>query len=158
MSTETVRWGIAAACTVLILKTDPGARKQYFVAILALESPGDVATGIKSENGLWVACLCLAMKIFYSFPFQLDFPLTVYVFIATLPAAALAIRGTLGGTTASTVIACICAYTYFANMDGPFLNAFRRDRLINSICILFTTIACVWFFAMQAMGGGGKSA
>ena len=150
MSTETVRWGIAAACTVLLLKSDPGARKQFFVMIFALESPADVVTGIKSENGLWVACLCLGMKIFYTFTFQLDFALTVYLFIATLPASAVTVRGTLGGTTASMVVSCICAYQYFCSMI-TIRSAFQRPRLINSVCILFITVACCGFFAMQVM-------
>lgn len=154
MSTETVRWGIAAACTVLLLKSDPGAQKQFFVMIFALESPADVVTGIKGENGLWIACLCLAMKIFYSFPFQLDFPLMVYLFIATLPASAVTVRGTMGGTTASMVVSCICAYQYFAYLGG-FVSGFRKERLVNSVCILFITVGCCGFFAMQAKGGGG---
>jgi hypothetical protein len=149
MSTETVRWVLATTCTVLLLKSDPGAWKQFFVIIFALESPVDVVIGIKSENGLWVACLCLAMKIFYSFPFQLDFLLIVYLFIATLPASAVMVRGTMGGSTASMVVACICAYQYFAYMGGIF-NAFRKECLVNSICILFITCACVGFFTMQA--------
>lgn len=149
MSTETLRWGIAAACTVLLLKSDPGARKQYFVIIFALESPNDLVTGIKGEYGLWVACIGLAMKIFYHIPGPLEFPLTVYLFIAAAPASAVSIRGTLGGTTASTVVACICAYQYFSYMGG-FLNAFKRGRLIGSCAILFTAVACIFFFGMHA--------
>lgn len=149
MSTETLRWGIAAACTVLLLKSDPGARKQYFVIIFGLESPAELITGIKGEYGLWIACIGLAMKIFYHLPGPLEYPLSIYLFIATAPASAVSVRGTLGGTTASTVVACICAYQYFSYMGG-FSLAFRRERLIGSCAILFVTVACIFLFGMHA--------
>lgn len=149
VSTEAIRWGLAAACAVLLMKRDAGAKKQFYAAILALEAPRDVVYWAKSEYGLWVAFIGLAIKLFYSnsLPGELDYPLAVYLFIASLPGAAMVRRGTLGAVVISTLLACFVVYQYFSNMD-KISTGFKGERLITTFAILFTAIACIGFLGM----------
>jgi len=150
MANDTVRWALAAATTVLILKSNPGVRKQLLVPILALEAPAEVVHWIKSEYGLWLAFVGLALRLFYSIPGELDFPLGVYLFISAAPIQALSLRGTMGGVVASTVFALICAYQYFTYISGV-QYAFKSENLLNTVAISVMTIACIGFFGMRAM-------
>jgi len=150
MANDTVRWALAAATTVLILKSNPGVRKQLLVPILALEAPAEVVHWIKSEYGLWLAFVGLALRLFYSIPGELDFPLGVYLFISAAPIQALSLRGTLGGIVASTVFSLICAYQYFTYISGV-QYAFKSENLLNTVAISVMTIACIGFFGMRAM-------
>lgn len=150
MANDTVRWALAAATTVLILKSNPGVRKQLLVPILALEAPAEVVNWIKSEYGLWLAFVGLALRLFYSIPGELDFPLGVYLFISAAPIQALSLRGTMGGIVASTVFALICAYQYFTYISGV-QYALKSENLLNTVAISVMTIACIGFFGMRAM-------
>jgi hypothetical protein len=150
VANDTVRWALAAATTVLILKSNPGVRKQLLVPILALEAPAEVVHWIKSEYGLWLAFVGLALRLFYSIPGELDFPLGVYLFISAAPIQALSLRGTMGGVVASTVFSLICAYQYFTYISGV-QYAFKSENLLNTVAISVMTIACIGFFGMRAM-------
>lgn len=150
ISPETVRWCVAAACTVLLLKRDAGAKKQFWAGILALEAPRDVLYWAKSEYGLWVACIGLALKIFYNVPAELDYPLAVYLFLVCLPAQAVAVRGTTGATVVSMALALFVAYQYFSN-TVRFSDAFKGEHLVNTLLIVFTAVACAWFFGITVL-------
>lgn len=150
ISPETVRWCVAAACTVLLLKHDAGAKKQFWAGILALEAPRDVVYWAKSEYGLWVASIGLALKLFYHVPAELDYPLAVYLLIVSLPAQAVSVRGTTGATVVSAALALFVAYQYFSN-TVKFSDAFKGEHLINTILISLTAVACVWFFGITVL-------
>lgn len=150
ISPETVRWCVAAACTVLLLKHDAGAKKQFWAGILALEAPRDVLYWAKSEYGLWVACIGLALKIFYNVPAELDYPLAVYLLLVCLPAQAVAVRGTTGATVVSAALALFVAYQYFSN-TVRFSDAFKGEHLVNTILVSLTAVACVWFFGITVL-------
>jgi len=147
---ETVRWVVAAAVTVLLLKRDAGAKKQFWAGILALEAPRDVLYWAKSEYGLWVASIALALKLFYNVPAELDYPLAVYLFLVSLPAQAVSVRYTPGAKAVSVGLALFVAYQYFYN-TVRFSDAFKGEHLVNTILILVTAIATVWFFALAVL-------
>jgi len=147
---ETVRWVVAAAVTVLLLKRDAGAKKQFWAGILALEAPRDVLYWAKSEYGLWVAAIGLALKIFYNVPAELDYPLAVYLFLVVLPAQAVSVRHTPGAKIVSVALALFVAYQYFSN-TVRFSDAFKGEHLVNTLLIVVTALACLWFFALTVV-------
>lgn len=149
MAPEALRWGLAAAATTLLLKRNPGVRKQPLIPILALEASNDIVSFIKSDYGLWVAFVGLSMRLFYHIPADLDFPLGVYLFIIAAPAQALGFRGTLGGSMVSMTLALITAYQYFTSLGG-IRNAFKREALVNTVAIFVLTITSIMFFSMLA--------
>ncbi|KAG0586621.1 hypothetical protein KC19_2G104300 [Ceratodon purpureus] len=150
VSTETVRWCVAAACAVLLLKRDAGAKKQFWAGILALEAPRDWVYWAKSEYGLWVACIGLALKLFYNIPAELDYPLAVYLFIVCAPAQAMAQRGTVGAAVLSTALALFVAFQYFSN-SVRLSDAFKGEHLVNTILVSFVALACIGFFGMSVL-------
>jgi hypothetical protein len=147
---ETVRWCVAAACAVLLLKRDAGAKKQFWAGILALEAPRDVLYWVKGEYGLWVACIGLALKLFYNVPAELDYPLAVYLLLACLPAQGVALRHTLGARVVSAGLALFVAYQYFSN-TVRFADAFKGEHLINTILVSLVAAACLWFFGLTVL-------
>lgn len=150
ISTETVRWCVAAACAVLLLKRDAGARKQFWAGILALEAPRDWVSWARSEYGLWVACIGLALKLFYTIPAELDYPLAVYLLLVCAPAQALAQRGTVGAAVVSTALALFVAFQYFSN-SVRLSDAFKGEHLINTLLISFVALACFGFFGLTVL-------
>jgi len=147
---ETVRWVVAAASAVLLLKRDAGAKKQFWAGILALEAPRDVLYFAKSEYGLWVASIGLALKLFYSVPAELDYPFYVYLFLVALPAQAVSVRHTPGAKIVSLALAAFVAYQYFSN-TVRFSDAFKGEHLVNTLLIVVVALACLWFFALTVL-------
>lgn len=150
ISPETVRWGVAAACAALLLKRDAGARKQFWAGILALEAPRDWVSWARSEYGLWVAALGLALKLFYTIPPELDYPLAVYLFIVAAPAQALAQRGTVGAAVLSAALALFVAFQYFSN-TVRLSDAFKGEHLLNTLLITFVALATIGFFGLTVL-------
>lgn len=120
---------------VLMLAKGTAIHKSFLVPLFALQAPTAVVSWIQGEYGIWSAFLALLVRLFFSFPGELELPFIALLMVIVAPYQVANLRGTKEGVILSLAIAAYLGFQHFTRA-GSLQKAFDQGSIIATLAII----------------------
>ncbi|KAF4385979.1 hypothetical protein G4B88_031114 [Cannabis sativa] len=139
LSVRNLQWISTISSVVLMLVKGTGIHKSFLIPLFALQAPASIVAWIKGEYGIWAAFLALVVRLFFSFPGELELPFLGLLLVIVAPYQVMNLRGTQEGAIISLVIAGYLAFQHFTR-TGSLQKSFDQGSIVATIAIICTTV------------------
>ncbi|KAK4347325.1 hypothetical protein RND71_033664 [Anisodus tanguticus] len=85
LAPKNLQWVCAISSLVLMLAKGTGIHKSFLVPLFALQAPTALVSWIQGEYGIWSAFLALIVRLFFSFPGELELPFIASLMVIVAP-------------------------------------------------------------------------
>ncbi|KAK4361286.1 hypothetical protein RND71_020238 [Anisodus tanguticus] len=85
LAPRNLQWVCAISSLVLMLAKGTGIHKSFLVPLFALQAPTALVSWIQGEYGIWSAFLALIVRLFFSFPGELELPFIASLMVIVAP-------------------------------------------------------------------------
>lgn len=135
LAPRNLQWVCAISSVVLMLAKGTAIHKSFLVPLFALQAPTAVVSWIQGEYGIWSAFLALLVRLFFSFPGELELPFIALLMVIVAPYQVANLRGTKEGVILSLAIAAYLAFQHFTRA-GSLQKAFDQGSIIATLAII----------------------
>ncbi|EOA38469.1 hypothetical protein CARUB_v10010218mg [Capsella rubella] len=144
VSVYNLQWVSAISCIALILARGTGIHKSVVVPLFALHAPSSIVAWIKGEYGVWAAFLALIVRLFFTFPAELELPFIALLLVIVAPHQVMSIRGRQEGAIISLAISCFLAFQHFSKA-GSLEKAYEKSSVLATVAIIGLTVVSLLF-------------
>lgn len=135
LAPRNLQWVCAISSVVLMLAKGTAIHKSFLVPLFALQAPMAVVSWIQGEYGIWTAFLALLVRLFFSFPGELELPFIALLMVIVAPFQVANLRGTKEGVILSLAIAAYLGFQHFTRA-GSLQKAFDQGSIIATLAII----------------------
>lgn len=135
LAPRNLQWVCTISSVVLMLAKGTAIHKSFLVPLFALQAPTAVVSWIQGEYGIWSAFLALLVRLFFSFPGELELPFIALLMVIVAPYQVANLRGTKEGVILSLVIAAYLGFQHFTRA-GSLQKAFDQGSIIATLAII----------------------
>ncbi|XP_010499454.1 PREDICTED: cold-regulated 413 inner membrane protein 1, chloroplastic-like [Camelina sativa] len=144
VSVYNLQWISAISCIALILARGTGIQKSVVVPLFALHAPSSIVAWIKGEYGVWAAFIALIVRLFFTFPSELELPFIALLLVIVAPHQVMSIRGRQEGAIISLAISCFLAFQHFSKA-GSLEKAYEKSSVLATVAIIGVTVVSLLF-------------
>ncbi|NP_001351961.1 cold-regulated 413 inner membrane protein 1, chloroplastic [Solanum lycopersicum] len=135
LTPRNLQWVCTISSVVLMLAKGTAIHKSFLVPLFALQAPTAVVSWIQGEYGIWSAFLALLVRLFFSFPGELELPFIALLMVIVAPYQVANLRGTKEGVILSLAIAAYLGFQHFTRA-GSLQKAFDQGSIIATLAII----------------------
>ncbi|KAH0719271.1 hypothetical protein KY285_015302 [Solanum tuberosum] len=135
LAPRNLQWVCTISSVVLMLAKGTAIHKSFLVPLFALQAPTAVVSWIQGEYGIWSAFLALLVRLFFSFPGELELPFIALLMVIVAPYQVANLRGTKEGVILSLAIAAYLGFQHFTRA-GSLQKAFDQGSIIATLAII----------------------
>ncbi|KAF3674960.1 Cold-regulated inner membrane protein 2, chloroplastic [Capsicum chinense] len=140
LAPRNLQWVCAISSFVLMLAKGTAIHKSFLVPLFVLQAPTAVVSWIQGEYGVWSAFLALLVRLFFSFPGELELPFIVLLMVIVAPYQVANLRGTKEGVVLSLAIAAYLGFQHFTRA-GSLQKSFDQGSIIATLAIICIVVA-----------------